>query len=58
MELTHKMLEAAESQKLLQLGENARALAEKKADWSRNFPVLLEAYQQALEIHHSLDREK
>lgn len=29
------------------MGETARAVAEEKADWSRNFPVLLRAYEFA-----------
>lgn len=33
---------------LTALGRNARALAERRADWNKNFPVLLSAYQAAV----------
>lgn len=56
-ELTRKMLSASTSPEINHMGENARRLAEKKADWSRNFPVLLEAYQHALEIHNATFKE-
>ena len=52
-ELTHRMLSAADSTDLATLAANARSLAEQKADWSRNFPVLLEAYEHALELNRS-----
>ena len=45
------MLETAQRE---EMGRAARALAEARADWSRNFPRLLDAYQLA--IH--LERER
>ena len=50
------MLRAAklETAKLNEMGRAARGLAEARADWSRNFPRLLDAYQLA--IH--LERDK
>lgn len=49
--LAQKILDAAAYGELDRLSANTRKLAETKADWSRNFPVLLEAYLHALEIH-------
>jgi len=34
---------------LAEIGRAARATAEEKADWKKNFQKLLEAYQLALE---------
>lgn len=52
------MLKAVEAGSALrELGRRARALAEERADWRKNFPKLLTAYQQGIEfakrrIHH------
>ncbi len=35
---------------LAEYGARARALAEEKADWRQNFPILLDAYEKALQI--------
>ena len=37
-----------ERQRLPQLGQNARALVEQRADWQKNFPQTLQAYQLVL----------
>jgi glycosyltransferase involved in cell wall biosynthesis len=42
---------------LPRMGAAARRLAEQRADWSRNFPKLLAAYQLALDLHASSQRE-
>lgn len=39
------------------MGAAARRLAEQRADWQRNFQKLLEAYQLALDLHASSQRE-
>lgn len=46
------MLRAAklETAKLNEMGRAARGLAEARADWSRNFPRLLDAYQLAIDL--------
>ena len=50
--LTAAILGAAANRKQLKaMGESARKLAEKRADWKSNFQVLLRAYQRAVEIH-------
>lgn len=52
-ELAQQMLISAVWSDLATLAANARDLAEQKADWSRNFPVLLKAYEHAIELHRS-----
>ncbi len=49
-ELAALMLTASRDLNLAEMGEKSRLLAEDKADWSRNFPVLLEAYEKASEL--------
>lgn len=39
-----------ERARLPEMGEAARRLVEQRADWTRNFPRLLEAYQLAIEV--------
>lgn len=46
--LKKKLILLAEDLKLEKYGQNARAMAEKKADWQDNFSSLLEAYQRAV----------
>jgi len=47
--LAQGMINAAqEKDRLSQLGHAARMLVEQRADWSKNFPVLLQAYEEAL----------
>ena len=49
-ELAQKILLAAEQVKQLKtIKENNRRLAEERADWKKNFPVLLEAYELAVQ---------
>ena len=49
-ELSVKMLLAAAEMKAVdRIKENNRSLAESRADWTRNFPVLLEAYDLAMQ---------
>lgn len=48
--LTESMLSASAAQDLSSMRTHARSLAVKKADWSRNFNVLLEAYDQAVDL--------
>ena len=49
-EFSQKILQAASKIDQLDLMKKGnRQLAEKRADWQKNFPVLLEAYQLALE---------
>jgi glycosyltransferase involved in cell wall biosynthesis len=50
--LTSTILKAFEQPaQLVRMGRSARFLAEQRADWRKNFPHLLEAYQLA--CHHS-----
>jgi len=49
-ELAAAMEAVSRSAGLAKMGRNARALAEEKADWRRNFPVLLQAYEAAIEL--------
>jgi glycosyltransferase involved in cell wall biosynthesis len=37
-------------QQLAGMGQAARSLAEQRADWTRNFKILLDAYEMALGI--------
>lgn len=49
--LAQAILQAAENrQRLAEMGRAARALVEQRADWQKNFPQLLKAYEMALEI--------
>ena len=49
--LARGILQAASQREgLNRMGEQARILAEARADWSKNFPKLLSAYQMALEV--------
>lgn len=50
-DLGRKIIQAVESKTYwLDIAKNNRKLAEEMADWAKNFPVLLQAYQQALTI--------
>ncbi len=49
-EMAALMLAATRISNLSEMGEKSRLLAEDKADWSRNFPILLEAYEKACEL--------
>jgi glycosyltransferase involved in cell wall biosynthesis len=40
---------ASQKASLIKIGQAARALAEQRADWSKNFQCLLQAYQMALD---------
>jgi glycosyltransferase involved in cell wall biosynthesis len=47
--LAQGILQAVEQRKSLKtIGQNARKLAEERADWSKNFEKLLEAYEKAI----------
>ncbi len=47
-DLAAKITQALENRKLLpQIGQNARIIAEERADWRKNFQKLLQAYQEA-----------
>ena len=49
--LAAKILAALEQRKSLpEIGKNARALAEERADWTKNFGKLLVAYQQTIMV--------
>lgn len=48
-DLKKKILQMADDSRLPQYGSEARRLAKKRADWKKNFQVLLKAYQQTLE---------
>ncbi len=50
-EMAALMLAATRVPNLAEMCEKSRLLAEDKADWTRNFPVLLEAYGKACELH-------
>ncbi len=56
-DLAQKMSAVVESKVLSEIGQAARLTAEMKADWSKNFPVLLQAYQAAFDLHHSTRKE-
>jgi glycosyltransferase involved in cell wall biosynthesis len=45
---------SAQRQKLTQIGRAARKSAEERADWKKNFAVLLETYEKA--IHFQKNR--
>jgi glycosyltransferase involved in cell wall biosynthesis len=45
-ELAQSMLAAAKMDSYSQLSQNARSLAEERADWAKNFGILLETYQK------------
>ena len=48
--LAAAMLAVSHLPNLTEMGRRARALAEEKADWTRNFTVLLQAYEAATEL--------
>ena len=48
--LAEKILAAiAQKRKFARIGRAARKLAEEKADWKKNFGILLKAYERAVE---------
>ncbi len=48
-DLARTILEAAnQSQKLSNMSRTARKLAEERADWNKNFPILIQTYEAAL----------
>lgn len=49
-ELAELMLQAAASKTLKEMSFAARKLAEARADWKKNFAVLLDAYDSAVEL--------
>jgi glycosyltransferase involved in cell wall biosynthesis len=52
--LADKMLSiAARPLQLKEIGRRARRVAEERADWSKNFPVLLRSYEEAVRLHSS-----
>ncbi|MCE5207215.1 MAG: glycosyltransferase family 4 protein [Chloroflexi bacterium] len=50
-EMAVRMLAASRGETLLEMGNRARFLTEEKADWHQNFPILLDAYEQARALH-------
>jgi L-malate glycosyltransferase len=53
----HSMAEAIvqaveQRERLPEMGQSARQLAEQRADWNSNFPKLLEAYEVAFRVHN------
>lgn len=40
-----------DSPEVKKMRQQNRILAEERADWSKNFPVLLQAYEKAVELH-------
>lgn len=54
--LTKKLLTIADSSTLGQMGEKSRKLAEERADWRKNFQILLSAYQLAYSSAQSKDK--
>lgn len=50
-EMAALMLNASRVPNLAEMSEKSRLLAEDRADWRRNFPVLLKAYEKARELH-------
>ncbi len=56
-DLARIILEANDqSRKLSEMSKAARQLAEKRADWGKNFPHLLQAYEAALDKHNGKPR--
>jgi L-malate glycosyltransferase len=49
--LAERMLASAVEPNRQQLGKNARQLAQDRADWQKNFAILLGAYQQARDLY-------
>ena len=57
--LAAKILAAiAQGKKLPQFGRAARKSAEERADWKKNFRVLLEAYERTVQLIHDPRRSK
>ena len=52
-ELSETMLKAADQKERDTLSRNARILAEKQADWQKNFSVLLKSYQDAFDLNEN-----
>jgi len=51
-DLAHKITQAVSARNYWSMiGAHNREVAEDGADWTKNFPVLLQAYEQALSIH-------
>lgn len=48
--LANFMLNASRTSKLAEMGNVSRHLAEERADWQKNFPILIRAYEKALEL--------
>jgi glycosyltransferase involved in cell wall biosynthesis len=44
---------AARSRQLGAIGQRARQVAERRADWTENFPVLLKSYEEAVRLNSS-----
>lgn len=56
--LTDSILQAYQQRdQISAIGAAARKLAEQRADWPHNFQKLLGGYQQAMELHQSLDHK-
>ena len=53
--LTKKLLNMAETSTLKHMGEKSHQLAEERADWRKNFQILLGAYQMACNNDQSKD---
>ena len=49
-ELSDRLLQAAASQQLHDMGNRARQIAEERGDWNLNFRKLLDAYEMAISI--------
>jgi glycosyltransferase involved in cell wall biosynthesis len=50
-DLAAKIAQALENRKLLsQIGQNARIIAEERADWRKNSEILLQAYRKTMEV--------
>ena len=50
LDLSQKMIGVSKYTEYKAMAGNARTLAEKRADWEKNFGLLLNTYQQAVEI--------
>jgi glycosyltransferase involved in cell wall biosynthesis len=56
-DLVHKITQAVSARNYwAMIGAHNREVAEDGADWTKNFPVLLQAYELALSIHRENTR--
>lgn len=50
-DLAKKMLTASQLNNIQEMAQKCRTMAEKRADWTKNFAVLIETYKEAINIY-------